>query len=164
MIIFGPYKALKDALHDGKKKSVYNINSPVPVGYDIKNIFPQVVEGIYPGEQSYDMYLANYLVNDTDQTGFNCMMNILYSDYTGLDTYVLVDNSWWSMIYIESLIKFIQYRYGCNINIVNTPEDLQYCKETLFSMNGRQQFQCDKEKFVYINFDKFMENEDTVEG
>lgn len=160
MIIFGSFEALCAILQNADSKTtVFNINSPVQYGYHIMDIFPRLIpQEIVPGEYSYDQYLANYILNTN--LAFYYMMNILYSDYIGQDVYVLINTEWWSMIYIESLIKFIQARYGCEVNLINETSDLETCKETSFSIEGRQQFQADKERFVYTNFDGIMAAED----
>ena len=84
-------------------------------------------------------------------------MNIIYSDYSGYLVCVTIDKSWWSLIYIESLIKFIQIRYGFTVNLINEPEDLDSCKQTEYSIDGRQQLQSDKERFIYLNYNQFMD-------
>ena len=157
MIIVGSTHALYP--HINKPNVVlYNINSPSLYGINISNILPcQIPYGIHPDSYDYDLYLADYINNNG--IAFACLMNIMYSDYNEKTVLILIDNSWWSMLYIESLAKYIQARYGVSINIINEPDDILYCKPTEFSVMGRKQFQIDKENFVNANFDQFMQNE-----
>ncbi len=162
MIIFGTFNTLASVLGNNTNISIFNLNSPVPHGIPLRHVFPVLNNPtIVPGEYSYDLYLAEYLMKDN--YAFYELMSILYADYRGSTVYALIDNQWWSMIYIESLIKFIQSRYGCEINLINEPMDLEMCKETTFSIEGRQRFQADKERLIYSNFNGFMECEDISE-
>lgn len=159
MIVFGTFGVLTSVLYNSLENSIFNINSPVPQGIPLRHIFPVLNDPtIVPGEYSYDLCLTNHIL--TDNAAFYEVLSILYADYQGRNVYVLIDNQWWSIIYIESLIKFIQARYGCEVNLINELSDLETCKETSFSILGRQQFQADKERLVYSNFNGFMIAED----
>lgn len=155
MIVFGSVHALEGIAPIRALGGVYNINSPAPYGINISRILPcNVPLGIYPEGYDYDVYLANYICNDN--IAFSCFMSLIYSDYIGEMVYVLIDRSEWSMVYIESLMKFIQARYGFTPNLINEPEDLATCKPTEYSIEGRQQLQADKERYVYIHYNEFM--------
>lgn len=164
MIIFGSARALYNSIFlsgvdsgFGPGVSIYNINSPTKFGEPLSNLFPSVIpQGLFPGEYEYDLYLANYICNDN--LAFSSFMHIIYDDYMGKIVYVLVDKSWWSMIYVESLLKFIQARYGFTPNLINEPDDITTCKQTEYSIAGRQQLQADKERFIYLNYDQFMKD------
>lgn len=155
MIIFGPFTALADII-DSPNTICFNVSSPVPRGYDIRYIYPPITEmSQIQDEYAYDMYLANYLMNTSQ--GFTGLMNIIYSVYNGYDVIVLIDDSPWMVYLTESLIKFIQCRYGIESNLINERDDLECVKKDIhYSLIGRQNLQADKEKFVYGNFDYFM--------
>lgn len=160
MIIFGPFTAFLPYIELGeispdKNYMVFNLNSPVNYGIPLMRIFPGGYPGnIAPDEYQYDMWIHDYLNSSID--GFNSLMNLMYHDYNGATVIGLIDTAPWSAPQVESLIKYIQCRYGIEINLINDAEDFPYCKNSIYSQLGRQQFNVDKERFVYDNYDQFM--------
>lgn len=155
IIIMGPYVPMLVAQAQNPDMVIYNLDCPVNYGQSIRAILPdKFPENLFPGDPAYDSYLANYIM--TNPYSFNTLMTILYNAYMGTPGYILINTAWWTDVYAESLIKFIQFRYGINIYRINDVEDLQYCRETSFSVQGRQQFQADKEKFISENSEFFL--------
>lgn len=163
MIIIGPYNALYRSMVNNPNAVVYNLFCPINIGQKIDFIFPyNLPDGIIPGDKSYDLYMADYIMRNDNS--FFAVLSILYNDYLGKSVYIVSDikqnsiSSEWIMYYVESLVKFVQVRYGIDINIIYEETDLPYCKETSYSILGRQQFQADKERLIYLGYDSFMAN------
>lgn len=161
MIIFGPYTAFIPIIESGEIQNgnyvVYNLNSPINYGYSLSYIFPSnynLGTSQRLTEEMYDLWICDYLMNTKE--GFTGLMNIMYSSYLGKTVICIIDNAPWSLPQVESLIKFIQCRYGVEVNLINEYEDLQCVKPPIFTQLGRQTFNADKERFVYENFNQFM--------
>ena len=158
MIVFGSFHAIAPLINNDNS-ILFNINAPVDRGNSLPNILlSNIPQGTYLGEYEYDLMYADYLTKN--DAAFSDLMNIIYNDYIGNNVYVIIDKAWWSMLYIESLIKFIQVRYGFTPNLINEPDDIFSCKQTEYSIEGRQQLQVDKERFIYLHYDYFMDMED----
>ena len=159
MILFGSYKALVNQMY--LPCVVYNLTSPVQVGNRLFNLFPPARLDMFVDEFSYDLCLSDWLMNN-DQA-FKEMMLILFADYDGQRVLCLIDDSPWAVSMTESLAKFIQVRYGLSVNIINEPSDVEEAKESCYSIEGRQNFQADKERYVYSDFNAFMARDSTNE-
>jgi hypothetical protein len=133
--------------------------SILPSGFKIYN-FMSTMEGLekiellpppvqVASEYDYDMYYANWLMNDP--IGFRNLMKIMYEQYSGWSIFLavnldLVGNS------AESFMKFVQQRYGINCYIINDQDDLMYAIDsgTQFSMEGLANFDIDKERAAIL--------------
>ena len=76
------------------------------------------------------------------------MMMIVYNLYQGHDVFLLVDDDLEGLN--ESLLKFIQQRYGYNAYRINCLEDLLYTENTDFSTEGLINLDIDKDRLSYI--------------
>lgn len=158
MIIFGTLKAWR-GLHGDH--IACNLNVPFSLGLgvvDVSCLTPIVPMGMYVDEYDYDCYLAQNIISN-DYVFDTLMTNIMWPDYCGENVYVIVSEVEALVPYVESLLKFIQDRYGFMPNWVNEPEDIPLCRPTEFSIEGRQQFQADKERFVYLHINDMMEQQ-----
>lgn len=154
MLIFGtsdkiiPAQFLND--NDIKNIVIYNLSSPIcgyanldcliPYGLDVRN----AIEG---DGLNFDMQYANYLTsNDSAFVGIMNLILPVFMD-SAILIYVLISNSIFRDIVAESIIKFIQQRYGYCAPIVANPEDFLYITEPTFTIPGL--INMDKDKFRY---------------
>lgn len=159
MIIFGPYRAFAPLIGLGdptrEEYVIFNLNSPVQCGVNLNYIFPTGYNNTQsPDEFQYDMWICDYLNNSRE--GFTGLMNIMYNSYLGATVLCIIDDAPWSLPQVESLIKYIQCRYGVEVNLINEFDDLAFVKPPVYTKLGRQTFNADKERFVYENFNHFM--------
>ena len=82
----------------------------------------------------FDIQYANALMNNPEM--FDDLMQIMIPCYEGEVVVVLVQHDVFRDAVMESLIKFIQQRYGYNCWIMNDQDDLECIDETSFSTYG----------------------------
>ena len=126
---------------------VLNFTSMIE-GLDTANLLPPPYgEGLLP-DYDFDMYYANWLLNDI--LGFDSLMRVMYLLYSGYDIYLCV--GWYSFTenINESLLKFIQSRYGYIGYIINEIEDLNFVKEGEFSLGGISNLDMDKARYAEL--------------
>lgn len=162
MIIFGT-ESTRPGIFDPmyipgiKKVLVLNLYSLFDMGEQIPNIIPfpfPVPELVYSDDQvQLDMIYADYLTNHIP--AFMDLMKILYPLYENSDllVYILISHDPYRDVMTESLIKFIQERYGYICNLINTLEDVLYVQDGSFSYNGIIAMDMDKEKYINILYD-----------
>ncbi|MCK9198843.1 MAG: hypothetical protein M0P49_04500 [Bacilli bacterium] len=124
---------------------IYNVSSLLE-GYIKLNILPYTVR--YSDEKEFDLAYALYIL-EHDNVFFD-MMRIIYNLYIGNDVYLLITVDQFSEIVTESLLKFIQQRYGYIGNRINDPEDLGTLVPGDFTLLGVFNLDQDKERFSYI--------------
>ena len=124
---------------------IYNISSLLE-GYIKLNILPYPVR--YSDEKEFDLAYALYIL-EHDNVFFD-MMKIIYNLYIGNDVYLLITIDQFSEIVTESLLKFIQQRYGYIGNRINDPEDLETLVPGDFTLFGVFNLDQDKERFSYL--------------
>ena len=96
-------------------------NSALPT-----NLFVETVE--------FDMNYANAILNNPLM--FQALMNIMVNSYQGKTVILLVHREPYRDALMESLIKFIQQRYGYNAWIVNDIDDISCIREVPFTPYG----------------------------
>lgn len=103
-------------------------------------------------EKMFDMNYASYIMS-SDSAFYN-LMKIVYPEYAMASdrfiTYILIDDSEASISLTESLIKFIQQRYGLNCYIMKAPEDWEALEPATFSELGLQMIDQDKERLSLL--------------
>lgn len=124
---------------------IFNFTSMVE-GLDRLNIIPPPIERA--DDYTFDMYYANWLVNDPN--GFDSLVRLIYLLYLGYDVYLCASEYYYTENINESLLKFIQARYGYIGNVIHTMEDLNYVKEGEFSLGGLANLDMDKERYCSI--------------
>ncbi len=142
MLIIGDHKCVG---YLSPHIKIYNVSSLLE-GYTRLNILPYTVK--YSDEKEFDLDYALYILNN-DNVFFD-MMKIIYNLYIGNDVYLLVTIDQFSEIVTESLLKFIQQRYGYIGNRVNDPEDFGTLVPGDFSLLGVFNLDYDKERFSYL--------------
>ena len=149
---YGNSKAL-NLLQDFK---IYNFSSLKEIGIPLYLMPPNNLGAV--SEYDFDCRYANYIMMN-DNVFFNmfCMMMDIYNN---IDVFILVadeeesffnpDISSWNSILIESLLKFIQQRYGLNGTLIEEPEDINCLEYSEFSDYGIANFDEDKERFSML--------------
>lgn len=82
----------------------------------------------------FDMQYATALCNDFDM--YRCMMQMVVRSYEGYLVIVMVSHDPYRDAVMESLIKFIQQRYGHKAWIVEDIDDIMCIKEESFTPTG----------------------------
>ena len=99
-------------------------------------------------EYEFDMRYANWLLNDTN--AFIDLMQIVFSLYQGYDVFLLISDDIKLISYTESLIKFIQQRYGYNGFYITCIDDLFNAEDQTISGIGAMNLHDDKERLAYM--------------
>lgn len=135
---------------------IYNFSSLKEVGKPLFMMPPNDLGAI--SEYDFDCKYAQYIMMN-DQVFFN-MLCMMMDIYNGTDVFILIadeeesffnpDVSSWNSILIESLLKFIQQRYGINGTLIEGPDDLNCLEFAEFSDFGLYNFDEDKERFSML--------------
>lgn len=126
---------------------VFNFSSLVE-GYDHCNLLPPNKLGAID-EYDFDMKYAHFLVNNDNN--FINLMNIICQMYYNRSVYLIISEDEWSMIIVESLLKFIQQRYGLNATYIKSFEDIYYSEDIQFNAYyGINNFDMDRERYLYL--------------
>lgn len=125
---------------------IFNLSSLLE-GFERVNLLPPFKLDRY--DRDFDIMYANYILENDNI--FYEFMKIMMSLYYGLDTLILVNKDDLYEYVNESLIKFIQQRYGIITNVINVKEDWEYVQESEFTIQGLFNMDKDKERFTYIH-------------
>ena len=128
------------------KTVVFNFNS-LNMNYEMTRIFPPKDLG-FRSDYEFDMKYANYLLTN-DEVFFE-FMKIPYNVYLGNDVFILIDNSEEFEMAVESLLKFLQQRYGLNATYITDEEDFLKAPEVQFNELGAINFHNDKERLTMM--------------
>ena len=100
-------------------------------------------------ERDFDIRYANYLM--TNDAAFIDIMKIIYNLYQGFDVFCISDV--WeesNELFVESILKFIQQKYGFNGQILGDVEDFMYTQDSTFTLQGLYNLDIDKERFAIL--------------
>lgn len=131
---------------------VYNLTS-LREGYrKLPSLIPPNELGAMSGRE-FDIAYMNYIMSN--DIVFVEFFGIIYSLYTGADVYIIVSDDDWSENLVESLIKWIQQRYGYNACKINCPDDYIFFRNSGEVYDFNQQYgvlnlDMDKERYTYI--------------
>jgi len=146
MLVFGDEKeCFTQALYGGFR--IFNISNLIEQGIRLNCLIPP---GLISEDKDFDMYYANFIMQNDN--AFVELMNVMYNLYEGNLVYILIDYSDYKNLLTESLIKFIQQRYGYNAYIVNTLEDFDHVRASEFSLSGVFNLDLDKKRFADLVF------------
>lgn len=145
MIVFTDKIELVQVLsqvHPGRQIIIMNLSSYKSGYYDITplitNISPinntQMPAYEFVDSISFDMQYAAALENNF--TMYQCMMQMVVRSYEGYIVVVLVYRDPYRDAIMESLIKYIQQKYGHNCWVVEDVDDLMYIKDESFTPMG----------------------------
>lgn len=139
----------------GKPCFLYNIGSMfVQKGIEhLKNLTPSsnqiMISSMQLDEREFDIKYANYLVSN--DAAFIDIMKIVYNLYQGFDVFCISDvGDEYNELFIESILKYIQQRYGFNGQILGDIEDFNYTIDSTFTIQGLYNLDIDKERFVIL--------------
>lgn len=80
---------------------------------------------------------------------FSEIFSLVYNSYMDLDVFVLISSDTSSRdILTESIMKFIQIRYGYTCGLVNSEEDIPFLKDSPMTIQGVYNFDIDKELYI----------------
>ena len=128
--------------------TVFNLSNSYEMGIGLDSLVPP----FFPTEgKDFDLNYANYIL--TNENAFTQMMHIVYSLYEGKNIFVMVGNGDYREYLTDSLIKFIQQRYGYNSYIINEIDDLLAVTDSEFSIQGLYNLDQDKERYVMLTTD-----------
>lgn len=146
MIVFG-HKDFKP----GYREKLFNLSSISELGEKIFSLLPPFKVDDYNNEKDFDIMYATYILENN--APFIDMMKVIYSQYeSGEDVinYILIEDDEFRNSITESLIKFIQQRYGYNCSIIHDHDDIYYIEESTFDINGLFNLDQDKERYVLL--------------
>ena len=122
---------------------IYNLSSYNEMYNRIYLLPPQELAVHYNDEKTFDLLYAQTIINDN--FCFMELMKVIIPLYEGKNVLLLISESLENVT--ESLMKFIQGRYGIISYIVENESDLETLKESDFSINGLYNLDIDKERF-----------------
>ena len=99
-------------------------------------------------EYEFDMKYAQWLLSAPN--AFIDFMQIIYNMYLGYDVFLLISEDNNLEQYIESLLKFIQQRYGYNGVIIKSMEDLFNAEDQQPTGICAMNLQDDKERLTIM--------------
>lgn len=100
-------------------------------------------------EREFDISYANYLMSN--DAAFTDIMKIMYNLYQGFDVFCISDvTDEYNELFVESVLKFIQQRYGFNGQILGDVEDFKYTVDSTFTIQGLYYLDLDKERFAML--------------
>ena len=99
-------------------------------------------------EYEFDIRYASWLLQD--ENAFIDLMQIVFSLYQGYDVFLLVSDDINLEAYTQSLLKFIQQRYGYNGFYITCIEDLFNAEDQVISGIGAVNLHDDKERLAYM--------------
>lgn len=132
--------------------NIYNMTS-LREGYEkLPTLIPPNDLGRFTGKE-FDIAYANYIMSN--DLAFSDFFKIIFSLYIGTDVYLIVSENDWSENLIESLLKFIQQRYGYTGIKINYIDDYIQATNSKFQPEfnpyyGLQNLDIDKERFTYL--------------
>lgn len=146
MLIFGDPKCIPTLKLYFSDFKIVNFNCCV-LGYPNANLLPIKVPVEKYNDQDFDNAYANYIMSDDNV--FVSFFNLIIELHMGNNIFLMSNNADLNINLPESLMKFIQYRYGFNGCICEEPEDLFYAKESSFTIEGL--FNFDSDRAIYLN-------------
>lgn len=156
MIVFGSSNniGLNDwtirAVEEGNLK-IFNLCSMSEKGEGLFSLIPLFTSNMYDPEREkeFDLAYANYIMNEDN--AFMDLMKIIYPEYANssenIIIYIMVNFDEIRVTVIESLVKFIQQRYGINCNIIYDPMDWEAVVPSEFHITGLYNLDQDKERY-----------------
>lgn len=138
--------------------TLYNLSSVINRGARLSALVPpttltggDIID--FDNEKTFDMMYARYLIENDG--AFVQMFSIINNLYLGGSSIVLVGESEYKDTLTESLIKFIQQRYGiAPIRVINEFEDwFSYDDDSNFNLIGVYNLDIDKERYALLTTD-----------
>ena len=149
MLVFGTLDILQQ-MENKSKFRIYNMGCPVEMGINVMHLIPSLRT---INEKDFDIQYANMLIGNNNL--FITYMQIIFDIYLGNDVFVLVFNGSgdYTDLVLESLIKFIQQRYGIISNSISSIEDVNTLVESEFTVAGLYNLDIDKHRYTILTTD-----------
>lgn len=147
MLIFGSPKCIPTIKSQFEDFKVINFDCYI-IGYPNANLLPINVSTDYYNDRDFDIAYANYLMGN-DNVFIN-FFNLIIELHMGNNIFLISNNETGYVNLSESLMKFIQQRYGFNGGFAAEPEDLFYIKESSFTVEGLANFDNDRSRYLSI--------------
>lgn len=125
------------------KYIVYNLSAYIEGIQRIYLLPPDDISSYYADEKTFDLLYADFIFKN--DFSFMELMKIIIPIYEGKDVVLLISESLENIT--ESLLKFINGRYGIIPSIVTDEEDLDMITESNFTLNGLYNLDQDKNRF-----------------
>ena len=148
MLLFGDALVYNDIKMGGKVKSVFNLSSPIEGGVRLHSLTPPISLWQMREEKNFDIGYADYILNN--DAAFVDLMRVICQIYNGNHVFILVNTDDINTFITESLMKFIQQRYGYNGNIMNCLNDIFWASESDFSVNGLYNLDNDRQRYLKL--------------
>ena len=146
MIIFGEVSSIPD---DEPDLLIYNLSSLME-GFVPVAILPPSTQMNYSNEKEFDYLFMNYILNN-DSIFFEFFSKIMNPIYYGFDVFILVSRNMFFDMITESLMTFIDQRYGYKCAMINEKSDYDYVdKCTTFTTAGIYNFDIDKARYTNL--------------
>lgn len=150
MIVF---TSNRDLIRYFNNPMVYNLSSSysgyINISTMLTKIFNQnqftAIDREYIYSPVFDNMYANMLLNDPDM--FRCLMSIMINAANNFNVIILISHDDYRDAVKESIIKFIQIRYGYNCWEIDDIDDLQVIDEPFFTPMGIINLDNDKLKY-----------------
>lgn len=158
MLVFGGYETMPYVSFDPmsipgiNKYIIMNLYSIYDQGIRLDNLVPCPIppaEIVLSEDQLvFDGMYINYLI--TNPYAFTDLMKIMYPLYENSDilVYILVGNDIYRDCITQSLIKFIQERYGYVSNYISDISDIECLQHSSFNSFGILNFDQDKARYI----------------
>lgn len=149
MLVFGEPNLVPAMITRHPNTLVVNFTSLLE-GYPKLDILPDP-STLYWDDNKFDQYYNTHIFCN-DNVFLSFFTNIMMPLYMGTNVYMMVDNREGSIFQMVtmSLIKIIQCRYGYIGAIINSIDDLDYVEEGLFTPDGIQRFDFDKNRWTVM--------------
>lgn len=144
MLVFCDHRCINKEIVDACV--VFNLSSLLE-GFERVSILPPFKLDRY--DRDFDIMYAEYIIQNDNV--FYEFMKVMMAIYYGLDVVVLIDRMEVHEYVNESLIKFIQQRYGIIANNINELSDWENVEDCDFSLQGLFNMDQDKERFTTIH-------------
>lgn len=124
--------------------NVFNLSSPYECGRRLFSLLPFSLD---LNDPNFDFIYADYIMNNDN--AFKEMMELVLNVYYGTHAYVLVEEDLnYKYEAAESLIKFLQQRYGILVYSARSIEDLEAIPEEIpLPLYGVLNLDIDKERY-----------------
>lgn len=148
MLLVGDYKCIPDFVDD---LVIYNLSGFV-IGYEKLLLFPCDIitnQPMFWDEKSSDIAYGEMLLKDNIL--FVQMMKIIFNLYNGMNVFLIVNRSEVLDTLTESLLKFIQQRYGYNYQLLESVDDINIYDDSSFSIQGLYNLDTtDKDRYLSL--------------
>ena len=148
MLMYGPTRCLQHI--DTNTFIIYNLTGMIEGFRSIQALIPPYQLGRYDTYE-FDVNYANWIIyNDPI---FVQLMNIMSNVYNGFDVFITISEEDWSADLVDSLMKFIQERYGVVGASVKCIEDYYCISDVEFIEGiGLMNIQNDMERFGELTY------------